>query len=407
VKILQINTTVNSGSTGRIAEEIGRVLIKEGHESYIAYGRGFGKSKSNLIKIGNKFDVYFHGLYTMVTDKHGFASKRVTKELIKQIERIKPDVIGLHNLHGYYLNIELLFSFISEHKIPVLWTLHDCWTFTGHCSYFDSVNCEKWKIQCCNCPKTRFYPASYLFDNSKSNYLMKKEIFNSFNNIQLITPSNWLNKLVKMSFLKHNVKTIYNGVNLVTFRPHNNIVSIRERHFIGNKFVVLGVASIWDKRKGLADFIELFKIVDNGKIQIVIIGLSKKQMTLLPGEIIGIERTENLQQLAEYYSLADVFVNPTWQDNFPTTNIESLACGTPVITYNTGGSAEAIDENTGLVVEKGDIAGLKNAIDFVLEKGKVFFTFNCRKRAERFFDKNEKFAEYLNMYENLIKNKEI
>jgi putative colanic acid biosynthesis glycosyltransferase len=402
LKVLQINTSVNSGSTGKIAEDIGNLLLKQGHESFIAYGRGNRPSGSKLIKIGRKLGTYFHWILTALFDKHGFGSKKATLTLIKQIEIIKPDIIGLHNIHGYYINTEILFEYLQKSKIPIVWTLHDCWAFTGHCTYFDSVNCEKWKTQCFNCPKTKFYPTSYFIDNSKNNYSIKKILFNLPESIQLITPSNWLNNLVKQSFLKHPVHTIYNGIDLTIFKPNYADNLLLEKHQLNCKSVVLGVASIWDKRKGLDDFITLSKIIDNNKFQIILIGLSKNQINKLPPQIIGIERTENVQQLADYYSFADVFVNPTWQDNFPTTNIESMACGTPVITYNTGGSPEAIDENTGIVVNKGDIEGLKNAIYNIINNGKDFYQTKCRNRAELLFDKNDRYMDYLKIYKQLI-----
>ncbi len=402
MKVLQINVSVNSGSTGRIAEDIGNLLLRQGHESYIAYGRGNRPSGSELIKIGGNMGICAHWILTAFFDKHGFGSKKATLELISQIEIIKPDIIGLHNIHGYYINAEVLFEYLRKSKIPIVWTLHDCWSFTGHCTYFDSVNCEKWKTQCYSCPKTKFYPTSYFIDNSRNNYSIKKILFNLPQNIQLVTPSNWLKNLVRQSFLKHSVDTIYNGVDLTIFKPNNGNNSLSQKLQLNCKSLVLGVASVWDKRKGLDDFVTLSKIIDNNKYQIILIGLDKRQIKNLTPNIIGIERTEDLQQLADYYSLANVFVNPTWQDNFPTTNIESLACGTPVVTYNTGGSVEAIDENTGIVVNKGDIEGLKNAIYKINTKGKEFYQMRCRDRAKLLFDKNDRYMDYLKIYKQLI-----
>lgn len=402
MKVLQINTTVNTGSTGRIAEDIGNVLLESGHESYIAYGRGSNKSKSQLVKIGNKLDNYFHGLKTLIFDKHGFGSKYPTLKFIKKLHAINPDIIVLHNLHGYYLNIAVLFDYLIKTNKPVYWVMHDCWPFTGHCTFFDSVNCEKWKTQCNSCPKTSKYPSSLLFDNSKSNFITKKTLFNALNKIQIITPSKWLNENVKLSFLKQPVTTIYNGINLDVFKLPLKKNGLRDRHLLGNKSVILGVASIWDKRKGLDDFLSLNTILNDQEFQIILIGLSKSQIKALPSNIIGIERTENIQELAEYYAVADAFVNPTWQDNFPTTNIEALACGTPVITYNTGGSPESIDDTTGIVVNKGDIEALKNAIEKIKLKGKNFYQENCRRRAEELFDKNKNYTAYLALFQKII-----
>jgi putative colanic acid biosynthesis glycosyltransferase len=403
MRILQINTTVNFGSTGRIAEDIGKVLIANGHESYIAYGRGNQTSESKLIKIGTQKDIILHGLKTALVDRHGFGSKEATQKLIAQIEKIQPDSIGLHNIHGYYLNIEVLFNYLGTKNIPIVWTLHDCWAFTGHCTYFDSVGCQKWKIQCEKCPKKSFYPTSYLIDNSKKNYLDKKKLFSKVANGIVITPSQWLKNLAEESFLKYPVTNIYNGIDLQVFKPQLDVRLIKEKHQITTEKIILGVASIWDERKGLNDFIALQKIVSNS--QILLVGLSEKQIKQLPTGIIGIKRTENIEELAALYALAEVFVNPTYQDNFPTTNLEALACGTPVITYNTGGSPEAIDELTGKIVPKGNIHALSEAIEEVLNNGKSFYTKACRLRAENRFNKEDRYMDYLVIFEKIVQEK--
>ena len=404
MRVLQINATVNSGSTGRIAEDIGLVLMNVGHESYIAYGRGNQPSKSNKIIIGNQWDANWHGVVSLLLDRHGFASRKATKQLINKIEELKPDVINLHNIHGYYVNIEILFDYLKKINIPVVWTFHDCWPFTGHCSYFDSVACEKWKTHCQNCPKKSFYPKSLLIDNSFKNFSDKKQIFNQLDNLHIITPSNWLKNLVKQSFLsKFPVSCIHNGIDLSKFNPVENVEKLIQKWNLKDKIIVLGVASIWDRRKGLDDFISLSNKL-SGTYQIILIGLTKKQIAQLPKNIIGIERTESIEELAEYYSLAKVFVNPTYQDNFPTTNIEALACGTPVVTYNTGGSPESLDSETGIVVEKGNIDELKDAIERVTSiKTEYYEKEKCRKRAEKLFDKNERYQDYLKLFKTLAK----
>ncbi|MDG1279209.1 MAG: glycosyltransferase [Algoriphagus sp.] len=404
MKILQINTTVNSGSTGRIAEDIGSVLIVNGHESYIAFGRGDNESQSKKIKIGTNKDVNWHGILTLLIDRHGFGSINATKELIKNIDAIKPDVIGLHNIHGYYINIEILFNYIENNNIPVIWTLHDCWSFTGHCTYFDSVGCEKWKTQCEKCPKTKMYPQSIGLDNSFKNFNDKKRIFNQVQNLQIVTPSNWLKNLVSESFLTHPVTCIHNGVDLDHFSPVSDDHYLIDRYHIKDKNVILGVASIWDKRKGLDDFIQLHSQLSED-FKIVLIGLSKTQLSNLPDGMLGITRTENVQELAEWYSLADVFVNPTYQDNFPTTNLEALACGTPVITYDTGGSPEAIDLETGEIVKKGDIQSLRQVIEKWCTNNSVETSKKCRLRAEKYFNKEDRYKEYLGLYEQVSRQK--
>ncbi|WP_301926242.1 glycosyltransferase [Ferruginibacter sp.] len=402
MKVIQINSIVNSGSTGRIAEDIGKVLLDNGHQSFIAFGRGNRPSKSQLIKIGNKWDTYWHGLQTMVFDRHAFASTTATQKLIKEIEILKPDVIGLHNLHGYYIDIKILFTYLRTTQIPVVWTLFDCWSFTGHCTYFDDIDCTKWIQGCFECPKKKKYPSSFLIDNSKENYLDKKHLYADFKNLQIVVHSKWLQNIVGQSFLNEiPIHHIFSGINLEIFKPLSNKKEIVTKYQLANKKIVLGVASTWDKRKGLNDFIQLSNYLSSDEI-IVLIGVNKQQLKLLQLNIVGIERTEDINELAALYSAADVFVNPTWQDNFPTTNIEALACGTPVITYNTGGSPEAIDKETGFVIEKGNLQGLAEAIGEVFEKGKDHYRNICRQRAEQLFNKNDRYSDYLKLYESLL-----
>lgn len=402
-KLLQICTSLNSGSIGRIAEDINNIAQKKGWDCYIAYSRNMGnKSYSKLIKIGNYKSILWHILLTRFFDMHGYGSKISTKKLIKQIYKIKPDIINLHNLHGYYLNIEILFNYLAEVDIPIVLTLHDCWAFTGHCVHFDFVGCEKWKTGCYNCPQKKMYPTSYIIDNSKNNYLLKKKLFNSINNLTIVPVSKWLEKLVKQSFLnKHKIKQIYNGIDTETFVPVDTF-NLRQSLNLIDKFIILGVASVWEERKGLNDFIKLTKLLDN-TFKIVLIGFNRKQLKTIPKNILGIQRTEDVNELVEWYSTADVFINPTWEDNFPTTNLEAMACGTPVITYNTGGSPESVDKNTGIVVEKGDLQGLVNAIKIIKEKGKQSYSKACRDRVEKFYNKNDRFLDYINLYELMLK----
>ena len=365
--VLQINTVVNYSSTGRIAEEIGSLVIDNGWKSYIAYGRYERKSKSKLIKIGSDFGIKLHVIQTRLFDRNGLGSYHATKNLIEQIEVIKPDVIHLHNLHGYYLNIQILFEFFSQVDIPIVWTLHDCWPFTGHCTYFDFVGCEKWKTQCFRCPQKNNYPSSFLIDRSRKNYLLKKEIFNSLNNLNLIAVSDWLEGLIKQSFLKsHPVKVINNGIDLTSFSPQgaDSKEQIKTKYKLNGKFCILGVANQWLPRKGFNDIMELSQVIGSDDI-ILLVGLNKKQKANLPTNVKGILRTESTNELAALYSASDVYINPTLEDNFPTSNLEALACGTPIITYKTGGSIESVTAATGFVVEKGNVMGLVDAVNKV------------------------------------------
>ncbi len=404
MKLLQINTSVNSGSTGRIAEEIGKLLIANGHQSIIAFGRGNQPSESETIRIGNDLDIKWHGLKSRLFDRHGFGSGNATKLFVKQVEQLKPDIIHFHNLHGYYLNVEVLFKYLRSVNIPIVWTFHDCWPFTGHCSFFDYVNCFRWKTGCFSCPNKHGYPESLLIDNSRNNYNRKKQLFSSVKQLQIITPSNWLSNHVTESFLKgYPVQTIHNGIDLTVFKPMADD-AIRVKYNLGNKKIILGVASTWDRRKGLDDFIRVSSPIGD-ELQIVLVGLNTDQLKDLPQGIMGIARTENTNELAALYSAASVFVNPTYVDNFPTTNLEALACGTPVITYNTGGSPESIDANTGIVVVKGDINGLHEAILEITAKGEAHYQPLCRERAVSLFNKDDRYMDYLHLYKQLLAEK--
>ncbi len=401
MRILQINSVANSGSTGRIAEEIGNVLLDHGHDSYIAYGRGNAISSSHLIKIGSDKDVYLHGAYTLMTDKHGFASMSATQKFIKEIENINLDLIALHNLHGYYIHLPTLFDFINKLNVPVVWTLFDCWAFTGHCSYFDDIGCEKWKNHCFSCPKYKSYPSSWI-DNSFFNFEEKRKFFSSVNNMEIIAHSNWLGNLLRDSFLrKYKVHVTPSGINLDLFKPIES--NLKDRFKIGEKKIILGCANNWSSRKGYQDFIALSKLLED-EYQIVMIGLTANEIKALPNNVIGLQRTESIEELAQWYSLSYVFVNPTSQDNFPTTNLEALACGTPVITYKTGGSPEALDEDTGFVVNKGDVKGIVECIFKLRRLNYDNISKACRARAERFYDKKTRYIEYLNVFEGMLKS---
>lgn len=342
--LLQINVTANWGSTGKIAEDIGKLAIKNGWESWIAYGRGNPNSESNLIRIGNDFDMRLHGIGTRLFDNHGLMSKSVTKDFIKKIKGLKPDIIHLHNIHGYFINYKILFDYLKEWGGPVVWTLHDCWPFTGHCAYYDYVGCSKWQNECMNCPQLRSFPSSLWKDRSYNNFQDKKRAFCGHPNITFVPVSEWLRNELSKSFLKdYPAVTIHNGIDIDIFHP------IEDMSQNSDKKLILGVASVWDKRKGLEEFVKLRDKLPED-YEILLIGLSKDQISALPKGITGIRRTENIEELVRYYNKADVFVNPTLEDNFPTTNLEALACGTPVITYNTGGSPEAVDKNTGFII---------------------------------------------------------
>jgi len=401
LKVLQINVTANSCSHGRIADEISGLLIEKGHQAYLVYGRTANISKSVLIKTGGKVDFLHHVLLTRLFDRHGFGSARSTEKSVELIKEIDPDLIHLHNVHGYYLNVSVLFRFLKDLNRPVIWTFHDCWPFTGHCSHFMYVNCTKWQKECYRCPNTHKYPKSWLVDNSKKNFREKKELFTGLEKMVLVSPSEWLAGQLRNSFLRdYEIRVINNGVDLDKFKPAKS-ESVTSKYGLTKKYI-LGVASIWTDRKGLYDFVDLRKILDPD-IEIVLVGLNQKQRRSLPEGIKGIIRTENINELAALYSGAEVFINPTYVDNFPLVNIESLACGTPVITYNTGGSAEVIDDQTGLVVEKGNIDNLSKSIMKVINSKDLYSNILCRNLALSKYSSYERFGDYITLYQELLK----
>ena len=400
MRVLSINSVYKTGSTGQIVKSIHELLIERNYESYVAFGRGKDGEQKYLIKIGNQLDLYFHGILTRIFDKHGFGSYKSTINFLNMLESLNPSIIHLHNLHGYYVNVQVLFDFIKKKNIPVVWTLHDCWPFTGHCCYFDYLRCNKWKTGCFKCDAKNKYPASYFIDSSKKNYENKRRIFTGINKLRIVVPSKWLFSLVKDSFLsEYKIEVIYNGIDIKTFRPTVN--DFRKRKNIDNKFIILGVANFQDYRKGYQYFLELSRYIKEDEI-IVLVGLNNKEIIKLPKNIIGIEKIQNPYYLADIYSSANVFVNPTLEDNFPNTNIEALACGTPVITFETGGSPEAIYQGGGIVVKNKSVEDLYEAIEYIKNNRKEFSAETCRDIAVKKFDYKINYLRYLDIYKELI-----
>jgi putative colanic acid biosynthesis glycosyltransferase len=398
MRVLQINSVCGVGSTGRIASEIGNLLEIEGYESYIAYGRGTARNCDNAIRIGSQLDNYKHVAKTRLIDRHGFGSKKATIDFIKYIQKLNPDIIHLHNLHGYYINIEILFKYLKEVNKPVIWTLHDCWAFTGHCVHFEYVDCDKWKTSCEKCPQIKEYPTS-IFDNSNLNFINKKQLFTHIEKMQIVTPSEWLSTLVKQSFLgDYPIKVINNGVDINVFKPTES--NFRKKYEIEDKYVVLGVAR-WDKRKGIEYLIELSKQL-GGDYKVVIVGLTQKQKESLPENIIGITQTNEVKELVEIYSTSDVFVNPTLEDNFPTTNLEAMACGTPVIAFDTGGIKEQINLGCGYIVPQGDLDALIKIIVRISNETKEKYTQNCVSLVKENYNNLDRFKQYIDLYKGLI-----
>ena len=395
MRVLLINSVCGIRSTGHICTDLAQQFEKEGHEVKIAYGRVDEvpeQFQKYAVRIGTDMDLKLHALRTRILDEHGFGSKRATKEFLKWAEEYDPDLVWMHNIHGYYINVEMLFAWIkSRPQMQVKWTLHDCWAFTGHCSHFVAVGCEQWKTLCTTCQETHSYPASKLKSNCKNNYERKKNAFTGVKDLTLITPSKWLAGLTRESFLgEYPVEVHYNTIDTAVFKPTPN--NFKEKYSIGKKKIVLGVASTWTARKGLYDFVKLSEMLDSNYI-IVLVGISQEEFVMkknndnikampntsltditrsietnvgiaIPSNInilyqtiteqkenadkkekagiLCIPRTNNPKELAEIYTAADIFVNPTYEDTYPTVNLEARACGTQVITYNIGGCVETL-----------------------------------------------------------------
>ena len=347
--------TVPNGSTGGIMMKEHRELLAAGQDSYAFWGRGREAENDREMRFATDWGVRLDGAQTRLFGRAGFHSKAATKRLLARLDEIEPDVVHLHNLHGYYVNVEMLFGWLAAHKCRVEWTLHDCWAFTGHCAYFTYVKCAQWKSHCAYskpCPQLNTYPKTLSKASCRWSYEQKRRVFNMVpsERMRLITPSQWLADLVGESFLAgYPVEVRHNTIDTDVFKPTPS--DFRERYGIGDRFMVLGVASPWTERKGLGDFVRLAGELDGEKYAIVLVGLSEKQIKRLSEGVIGLTRTDSPQGLAGIYTAADVFFNPTLEDNYPTVNLEAEACGTPVVTYDTGGCGETVGRGDSRVVK--------------------------------------------------------
>lgn len=402
-KLLQINLSANWGSHGKIAAQIGDVAISHGWESYIAYGRACNPCSSKLIKIGGQWDIYEHLVETRLFDNHGLASRKATKRFIKQIDEIKPDIIHLHNIHGYYLNYRILFEYLQKLSIPVVWTFHDFWAMTGHCGHFIQANCFKWKDSCGDCPISKTeYPTSLWRDRSRKNLEEKKRLFTSVKDLTIVTVSQWVKDMVDESFFKCiPSRVIYNGLDVDVFKPTPSDLKT-ELGIPKGKPVVLGVASIWAEHRGLKHFVELSK---DDSYQIVLVGVGESQRRNLPKNIITVARTSNQQELAAFYTMADVYANPTYLETLSMTNIEAMACGTPVVTFRSGGAPETVDSNTGCVIEQGNTKEFHSAIVRFINEGKSKYGDNCIERVKCMFNKQDRYNDYFELYQSLLKQR--
>jgi len=409
MKLVQINPVLRrSTSTGRIMEEIGDLAMAKGWKCYAAYSRGRdGMIPTRMIPlpVGSGISTVMHGLSTRIFDRHGLGSTAATKAFIGQLRNIQPDIVHIHNIHGYFLNYPMLFQYLKANDVRVMWTVHDCWLYTGHCYHYAFAGCDRWQTGCGHCPQRGAFPRSWLIDRSARNFTDKKKAFTSLrkDRFVIVTVSDWMRNEIKQSFLKdYDCRVIHNGIDLTTFAPVADVTAVKRKYGITDRHtIILGLASIWSREKGLDDFIRMAGMLTPDE-QIVLAGVDGRTRRRLPGNILAIRRTDNVGELAALYSAATVFVNPTWQDNYPTVNLEATACGTPVVSYRTGGSVESITPATGRIVEQGDVDGLLKAVRGIASAGKEAFTHECRNMALRRFSKEDRYQDYFDLYEELL-----
>lgn len=408
-RIVQINPVLRtSTSTGRIMQEIGALAESAGWHNWCAYGKGrdgIRTCTTDILPVGDKWSTALHGLITRAFDSHGLGSSRATREFVKTLEAINPDIIHIHNIHGYFLNYQIFFDYLKYSRAKVIWTVHDCWLYTGHCYHYSFIGCDAWKRGCGKCPQRGAFPRSLFIDRSRKNFIDKKLSFTSIpkERMVIVPVSEWMRNEMSHSFLRdYPFQVIHNGIDTSVFRPCNGL-KIREKLGIGeDKKIILGLTSIWCAEKGLDDFIQLSKMLNDNEI-IVMVGVDARTAKRLPASIKWLRRTENIDMLAQLYSEALAFVNPTYQDNYPTVNLEAISCGTPVVTYRTGGSVESITPATGRIVEQGDVEGILLSVREIGNLGKDNFTQACRDYALANFRKEDRYNDYLRLYERLVK----
>lgn len=395
-RILQVNCSLK-GSTGKLVTQIHQYISKNGYDSYIAYGY-HGSNIENSYQISNWFDIRLHDKLSSLFCMQGEFSIIPTLKFISYIKQVNPDIIHLHNLHGNYVNYRLLFKFLGKTKKNVIWTLHDCWAFTGKCPHFAIMKCEKWKTECCDCVQLKTYPKSYFLDNTKNCYYRKKKYFTLLENMKIITVSKWLKSVAEQSFLnRYPIEVIYNGVDTSIFKP--TMSDIKSKLNIDNKFMILGVASNFSKSKGIGEFIKLSKMIDRKSV-IVLVGVRENLISSLPDNIIGIKRTENIQKLVELYSSASVLANLTTEESFGLVVAEAMACGTPVVVYKSTACPELIGNYTGFMVKPHDTDGVINALREIQLKGKSQYTEACINRVKQNFENQIMASSYLNEYKD-------
>ena len=395
MKVLFINMAYGAGSTGKIIADIMDMLKKNGNDVKALYGTGEQSHNADAVKVSGKLGYYFHNAASRLTDHAGLYSWAATRKMIREIKAFQPDLIHLHTLHGFYVNYEMLFRFLKEADIPVVWTLHDCWAFTGHCTHFSQAKCTQWQTECRDCKLLRRYPQCYGRGDVRRNFLRKKRAFTGVKNLTITTPSRWLANQVSRSFLRDYPRTVIpNGIDRRIFRPQSS--GLRKKYRLEDKKIVLGAANVWNTRKGLPDMLTLADRLGSA-YQVVLIGLTERQLPDIPANVLGLLRTANQTELAQWYSAADVFVNPTYEETFGLTTVEAQACGTPVVVYRTDGCPETVAPGNGRLVPQGDMQALEDAVRDITNG-------SCRADPQRAaqFDKDAVYQDYLELYENVL-----
>lgn len=402
-KLLQLNSSVGCGSTGRIAETIASLARERGWDCYIAHGSRYkGKTEMRSFQVSGKATEYAHYAKSILFDAHGLGSRQATKRLVSWINHLQPDVIQIHNIHGYWINYEILFRYLKKSGIPVVWTFHDCWAITGHCAMFTSTFCDKWQTECSHCPHLDWYPKSIFHDGTRRNYHRKKNLFASMPNLTIVTVSNWLKEIVGQSYLKEiPLRVIPNGIDLSVFHPRPESTDrIREKYGLGDKTVVISVADKWHEGIGFSDIPKLRTLLDN-RFVIVVVGVTQEQKHSLPDGVIGILHTSSQDELAELYSAADISFTPQTIATFGLVSVESMACGTPAVVYAPA-AAEVIAGN-GFMVPARDIQQLASTlVRFVEEGGKVKYRESCIRRVVSEYDQRINYSKYIDLYESLL-----
>lgn len=403
-KLLQLDSCLGRGSTGRIAETIGCLASQRGWDCYIAHGsRYVGESAMQSYQVGGKGDEYCHYAKSLLLDAHGLGSIRATKKFVAWMEQLTPDVVHLHNIHGYWMNYDVLFDYLYKTNIPIVWTFHDCWAITGHCAMFTSDYCDKWKYQCSSCPHLEWYPKSLFLDRSEKHFNMKKNLFGSYHNLTVVSVSKWLDGIVSESFLKGKSHIVIpNGVDVDVFSPQEEAVErIRAQYGLKDKIVVISVADKWHEGIGLSDVSKLRSILDD-RFVIMLVGVTKAQKDALPAGVIGVLHTNSRKELAELYTMADISFTPQSVATFGLVTAESMACGTPAVVY-AAAAAEVVDDY-GFVVPARDVETLAQTLNqFVADGGKRKYSHGCRSHIMEHYEEKINYNHYVDLYDSLIK----